>query len=49
MTVKTVIHDQVSTKACAGRGDRTRDRLHAKRTRFRSRYRARFVGYARKG
>ena len=33
-------HDKVSTKECAGRGDRTRGRLHAKRTRFRSSYRA---------
>ena len=33
-------HDQVSTKECAGCGDRTRGRLHAKRTQFRSRYRA---------
>ena len=31
-------HDQVSTKECAGRGDRTRGRLHAKRTRFGSNY-----------
>ena len=29
-----MFHDQVSTKECAGRGDRTRGRLHAKRTRF---------------
>ena len=29
-------------KECAGRGDRTRGRLHAKRTRFRSSYRARW-------
>ena len=27
-------------KECTGRGDRTRDYLHAKRTRFRSSYRA---------
>ena len=32
---------QVSTKESAGRGNRTRGRLHAKRTRFRSRYCAR--------
>ena len=32
-------HDQVSTKECVGRGDRTRARLHAKRTRLRSSYR----------
>ena len=36
-----VFYDQVSTKECAGRGDRTRGRLHAKRTLFRSSYRAR--------
>ena len=34
-------NDQVSTKECARRGDRTRGRLHARRTRFRSSYRAR--------
>ena len=33
---KKCFHDQVSTKECAGRGDQTRGRLHAKRTRFRS-------------
>ena len=32
-----IFHDQVSTKECVGRG------LHAKRTRFRSIYRARLV------
>ena len=32
---------QVSTNEYAGRGDRTRGRFHAKRTRFRSSYRAR--------
>ena len=31
-------HDQVSTEECAGRGDRTRGCLPAKRTRFRSNY-----------
>ena len=30
-------------KECAGRGDRTRGRLHAKRTRFRSSYRAQSI------
>ena len=30
----------IYTKECAGRGDRTRGRLHAKRTRFRTSYRA---------
>ena len=34
-------HDQISMKECAGRGERTRGRLHAKGTRFRSSYRAR--------
>ena len=38
---KKFFHDQVSAKECAGRGDRTRGRLHAKRTRFLSSYRAR--------
>ena len=33
--------DQVSTKECVGRGDRTRGRLHAMRKRFQSSYRAR--------
>ena len=37
MAVKNY-HDQFSTKECAGRGDRTRGRLHAKRTRFQSSY-----------
>ena len=41
MAVECVFHDQVSTKQCAGRGDRTWGRLHAKGTRFRSSYRAR--------
>ena len=31
-----IFQAQVSRKECAGRGDRTRGRLHAKRTRFRS-------------
>ena len=35
-----IFHDQVSTKECAGRGDRTRGRLHAKQTRFQTSYRA---------
>ena len=38
-----LFYDQVTTKECAGRGNRTRGRLHAKRTRFRSSYRARPV------
>ena len=38
---RNFFHDQVSTKECAGRGDRTRGRLHAKRTCFRSSYRTR--------
>ena len=36
-----IFYDQVSMKECAGRGGRTRGGLHAKRTRFRSSYRAR--------
>ena len=36
-------HDQVCTKECAERGDRTRGRLHGKRTRFRSSYRPRLI------
>ena len=40
MAVDFFFHDQVSTKECAGRGDETRGRLHAKRTRFRSFQRA---------
>ena len=32
-------------KECAGRGDRTRGRLHTKRTRFQSSYRARVYKY----
>ena len=35
---------KVSMKECAGRGDRTRGRLHAKQARFRSSYRARRTG-----
>ena len=38
-----MFHDQVSTKECAGRGDRTRGRLHAKGIHFRSSYRARLL------
>ena len=38
---RNFFHDQVSMKECAGNGDRTRGRLHAKRTRFHSSYRAR--------
>ena len=34
-------HDHISMKEWAGRGDRTRGHLHAKRTRIQSRYRAR--------
>ena len=36
---------KVSTKECAGRGDRTRGRLHAKLTRFRSSYRAQYSAH----
>ena len=35
-----MFHDQMSKKDCAGRGDQTRGRLHAKQTRFQSSYRA---------
>ena len=41
MAVEFFFHDQ-PTKECAGRGDQTRGRLDAKRTRFRSSYRAPF-------
>ena len=34
-------YDKVSTTESAGRGDRTRSRMHAKRIRFQSSYRAR--------
>ena len=38
MNQRKLFHDQISMKECTGRGDRTRGRLHAKRTRFRLRY-----------
>ena len=45
MALDFFFHDQVSTKECAGREDRTRGRLHAERTRFGSSYRARLDGH----
>ena len=39
--LRKCFHDHISTKECAGRGDRTRGHLHAKRTRIQSSYRAR--------